>query len=857
MDEREIYTNYQSKMQVSILKDYNEFFRLRCRACSVNKKLTIIHFVPIQDINMLLRAIGETHAICNHPSTASICRDNNLNFDAHHKICFLKKTYTNGGIAYERGGTNETMCKNNAAFSSLRNPDCKSSHPPVNTVCYDCCIANCPESRFCNQENDINPNYMPSYMQTGPGQITTTTLPTTSSTSTTTKITAAESTCRTTSFGIDVHHVICFLKKTYTNGGITYERGGTDENMCMKNAAHSSLNNPDCKLPFPPVNTVCYDCCYANCPDSRFCNQKNVINPIYIPSYMHTGLGPTTSTTSPTTPATTTILPSTSSSSTTTTTSAADGVTTNITIIDDKSEEEKREANVIIFGIPETEEGDSKMKDTEFIQGLCSDSLGVDNIDIDEITRLGVKPKKGSGKFRLTRLVVKDNTSRNNLFRNAYKLKDTKIGAQKKVGKGRDLIKKQKEINNALRIELGQMKKDFPHRSLAIRREKIVEQLTVSVDNFVPVNSYVTVTVNDNTNELNISQGVSVTQSVKEEKKFTSKGNMKSLRVLFSNVDTLSNKRSEFEAHLSIEKPHIIGLCKIYPKNSMDKSIASMLNLADYKKYLPDKVGDRGVVIYIHKSLTAFKVDILSESGFNESVWCEVKLEGTDKLLFGCIYRSPSSVSCNNKKLNDLICHARNLKYSHYLIMGDFNYPEIKWVDNEVSSGINTDPFKCYELVNMAAVPGRSCVSQLLEVLDEWSELIDSGFPLDSIFLDFSKAFDTVPHQRLFLKLEKLGIKGCILNGIKRFLSGRKQCIRINNTTSTWPDPVSGVPQESVLGPVLFLTFINDLPDVVEGIVKVFADNCKVYPKVSSDYERCKLQDNLDRLCESSDMWKM
>ncbi|CAG2209440.1 unnamed protein product [Mytilus edulis] len=145
--------------------------------------------------------------------------------------------------------------------------------------------------------------------------------------------------------------------------------------------------------------------------------------------------------------------------------------------------------------------------------------------------------------------------------------------------------------------------------------------------------------------------------------------------------------------------------------------------------------------------------------------------------------------------------------------------------------------------------PGRSCVTQLLEVLDEWSELIDSGFPLDSIFLDFSKAFDTVPHQRLFLKLEKLGIKGCILNWIKSFLSGRKQCVRINNTTSTWSDVVSGVPQGSVLGPVLFLIFINDLPDVVEGIVKVFADDCKVYSKVSSDYERCKLQENLDRLC--------
>ncbi|CAC5406564.1 unnamed protein product [Mytilus coruscus] len=288
-------------------------------------------------------------------------------------------------------------------------------------------------------------------------------------------------------------------------------------------------------------------------------------------------------------------------------------------IIDDKSEVEKREANIIIFGIPKSEKGYSRIKDTEFIQALSRDSLGIDNIVIDEITRLGAKPKKGSGKFKLTRLIVKDNTSRNNLFRNAYKLKDTKIGAHKKI------------VNSYVSVTVH--------------------------------DNYVSVTVNDNRNELNISQDVSDHQSISDDKKFTSEDKRKSLRVLFSNVDTMSNKRSEFELYLSIEKPHIIGLCEIYPKNSMDKSIVSMLNLPDYEKYIPDKMGDRGVVIYIHKSLTAFKVDILSESGFNESVWCEVKLEGTDKLLLGCIYRSPSSVPSNNKKLNDFICQACNLKY--------------------------------------------------------------------------------------------------------------------------------------------------------------------------------------------------
>ena len=78
-----------------------------------------------------------------------------------------------------------------------------------------------------------------------------------------------------------------------------------------------------------------------------------------------------------------------------------------------------------------------------------------------------------------------------------------------------------------------------------------------------------------------------------------------------------------------------------------------------------------------------------------------------------------------------------------------------------------------------------------------------------TIYLDFSKAFDTVPHQRLFLKLEKLGFEGSMLNWIKSFLTGHNQCVRVNNTTSTLSDVVSGVPHGSVLDPVLFLIFIN------------------------------------------------
>ena len=122
-------------------------------------------------------------------------------------------------------------------------------------------------------------------------------------------------------------------------------------------------------------------------------------------------------------------------------------------------------------------------------------------------------------------------------------------------------------------------------------------------------------------------------------------------------------------------------------------------------------------------------------------------------------------------------------------------------------------------------------------------------------FANSQKAFDAVPHQRLLTKLKAYGVHGSVHAWINSFLNQRKQRVVVNGAYSQWNDVRSGIPQGSVLGPTLFIIYINDLPETVESMVHSFADDTKNYRKIATENDCVELQKDLDILQEWSHKW--
>ena len=150
-----------------------------------------------------------------------------------------------------------------------------------------------------------------------------------------------------------------------------------------------------------------------------------------------------------------------------------------------------------------------------------------------------------------------------------------------------------------------------------------------------------------------------------------------------------------------------------------------------------------------------------------------------------------------------------------------------------------------------------SCTTQLLSLVHNLCQAIYPKGQTGIIFLHFSKAFDKVSHRKLLQKLSSYGFRGQSNSWIRNFLSSRTQTVLMDSERSTPCEVLSGVPQGTVLGPILFLININDIVDGLKSNINLFADDCALYRRIESEVDSRVLQDDLYLLHNWGTWWNM
>ena len=150
-----------------------------------------------------------------------------------------------------------------------------------------------------------------------------------------------------------------------------------------------------------------------------------------------------------------------------------------------------------------------------------------------------------------------------------------------------------------------------------------------------------------------------------------------------------------------------------------------------------------------------------------------------------------------------------------------------------------------------------SCETKLIQFSQDLYDTLNQGGQTDVIVMDFSKAFDKVDHQRLRLKLHRLGINTTVIAWIKSFLSCRSQSVVLDSKQSGACLVLSGVSQGSVLGPCLFIMYINDMPDSIKSNIRLFADDTIMYLTIANHSDCQALQSDLTILESLESEWRM
>ena len=144
---------------------------------------------------------------------------------------------------------------------------------------------------------------------------------------------------------------------------------------------------------------------------------------------------------------------------------------------------------------------------------------------------------------------------------------------------------------------------------------------------------------------------------------------------------------------------------------------------------------------------------------------------------------------------------------------------------------------------------GDSCINQLISITHEIYQSFDDGLEVRGVFLDISKAFDKVWHEGPIFKLKQNGVRGNFLETLTNFLNDRKQRVVLNDQHSKWANIEAGVPQDSILGPLLFLIYINDLPDNLISNSKLFAGDTSLFSVINDKHLSAnKLNQDLNRI---------
>ena len=151
----------------------------------------------------------------------------------------------------------------------------------------------------------------------------------------------------------------------------------------------------------------------------------------------------------------------------------------------------------------------------------------------------------------------------------------------------------------------------------------------------------------------------------------------------------------------------------------------------------------------------------------------------------------------------------------------------------------------------------HSCETQLFLTTDDLTRVLEKKLQIDVAILHFEKAFDKVAHTRLIHKLHYYGIRGDLLQWIESFLTNHTQRVVVNGTCSSPRGVTSGVPQGSVLGPILFLIYINDITSNIDSQLRLFADDCLFYRPINSPAGYKTFQDDLYKLSVWADVWQM